>query len=91
MAPWLIAARNLCELGIRTLRDEIDEYPELRREPQVIEAHTALHLALGALDGLGERPDARALAEAQEACARAQQAIAAARHRIAAARQARTV
>jgi hypothetical protein len=89
MPQWLIAGRALCELGIRTLRDEIDEFPDLGREPQVIEAHTSLHVALAALDRVPERPTPEVLAEAQAACARAQHAIAAARARIALHRQTR--
>jgi hypothetical protein len=87
---WLHSGRAVCELGIRTLRNEIDEYPELGREPLVIEAHTALKLALAALDAIGERPHAARLAEAQAAFSRARDAVAAARGRIDALRQART-
>jgi hypothetical protein len=89
LPQWLHSGRALCELGIRTLRDEVEEFPELGREPLVIEAHTALQVALAALDAIGERPDATRLAEAEAAFARARHAVAEARHRIDAFRQAR--
>ena len=81
-AQWLISARSMCELGVRTLRDEIEDHPEIGREPVVIEAHTSLVVALGALDAAAARPATGTLAEAQEACARAQQAVARARAAI---------
>jgi hypothetical protein len=79
---WLIAGRALCELGIRTLRDEVGDNPDLGREPVVIAAHTALVVALDALEAVASRPGPPALAEAHAACARAQEAVAQARAAI---------
>lgn len=77
--PWVSAGRAVCELGIRTLRDEIAEDAELGREPLVIAAHTALVVALESLDQLGRRPEAAALTAAHDELGRAQQAVAQAR------------